>query len=210
MTTRIILVRHGQTEWNRVERFRGRVEIELNETGRKQARLAADRLAAMGLAAIYSSPLRRAVDTASPTAEAAGMPVMEAPEISDVDYGAWQGLTVAEAGERYPEVFSTWRQAPEAVRFPGGEGMQDVYDRASRFVDSLQAKHAGQAVALVSHIVVCRMLITHFLGIGPGRFWKFGLGHCSLSIFEVRDDGLPIATAINDVCHLREAGCESA
>lgn len=205
MPTHIVVVRHGQTEWNRVERFRGRADIGLNETGEKQAEATAARLAGMGVSAIYSSPLRRAMRTAQPAATLIGIAPAIAPELLDVDYGEWQGLTLEEAEKRYPETFETWRRTPQATRFPGGESMEEVRLRASRFIDSITSEHPEQTIAMVSHIVVCRMIILHFLGIDLHHFWKLGLNNCSLSIFNIRDTG-PVAMGINDTCHLQPTG----
>ncbi|MFQ5925719.1 MAG: histidine phosphatase family protein, partial [Dehalococcoidia bacterium] len=103
--TRIILIRHGQTEWNRGERFRGRVDIGLDETGMRQAEAAAERIARWGVAAIYSSPLKRATVTAQIIASRLHLPVEPVDGINDMDFGIWQGLSIGEARSRYPELF---------------------------------------------------------------------------------------------------------
>ncbi len=119
--TKIILVRHGQTEWNCVERFRGRADVPLNATGRRQAEAVARRLARLGgVAMVYSSPLGRCLNTAVPVAAAAGAEMQPLAGIIDIDYGEWQGLTPAEAEERYPDIFPAWLEAPDVVPIPGG------------------------------------------------------------------------------------------
>ncbi|MEW6033492.1 MAG: histidine phosphatase family protein [Chloroflexota bacterium] len=203
MPTRIILVRHGQTEWNREERFRGRADIDLNQTGLKQAEAAAATLSELGAAALYSSPLKRALRTAEVVARRLGLVVVPLEGVTDVDYGYWQGLSLREAEERDPGVFAQWRDGPQLTRFPGGESMEEVRARAAAAVDALALKHAGQSVVVVSHVVVCRLLVLHLLGLDTSRFWHVGQDNCAVSIFEMRD-GLSVALRLNDTCHLRE------
>lgn len=203
MPTRIILVRHGQTEWNRVERFRGRANIDLNATGLRQANATAAKLARLGVAAIFSSPLKRALATAEPAARLLDLQINHLPEVTDVDYGAWQGLTLEEAEKRDPALFDLWRFSPQAVRFPGGEAMEEVRQRAASAVEALKERHVGQSIAFVSHIVVCRLLVLHLLRLDTAHFWHIAQDNCALNVFEVRD-GQPRALVLNDTCHLRE------
>ncbi|MBM4450796.1 MAG: histidine phosphatase family protein, partial [Chloroflexi bacterium] len=91
--TKLLIIRHGRTEWNRVERFRGRADIPLDEVGRKQAEATASRIAEWQLNTVYSSPLRRAMETAEALARPAGLEVKKLPDIIDIDYGQWQGLS---------------------------------------------------------------------------------------------------------------------
>jgi phosphoserine phosphatase len=115
MVTTILLVRHGQTEWNRVERFRGLADILLNEAGLQQAKATGRRLAAQWQpTAIYSSPLSRAVKTAEAIGRHLGLPVKIHPGLADIDYGEWQGLTPDEARSRWPEVIDLWYNTPHA------------------------------------------------------------------------------------------------
>ena len=201
MPARIILVRHGQTEWNRVERFRGRTEITLDDTGLAQAEATGARLSQMGLSAIYSSPLTRAMQTAEAIARQCGLAVAPFLDIIDVDYGAWQGLTLAQAQQYDPQAFAEWRHHPESARFPGGESLEEVRRRGQRAIDSILPRHADQTVALVTHVAVCRMLALHLLDVDSSHFWNVLLDNCGVSIFEMRN-GIPVATTINDTCHL--------
>lgn len=122
MTSIILLVRHGQTEWNRVERFRGRADVPLNETGLAQAEATGRRIAAdWKPVAVYSSPLSRAVKTAEAIVKHFDLPVQVHPGLADIDYGQWQGCTPDEARERWPEMVDAWYNAPQMARIPGGE-----------------------------------------------------------------------------------------
>ena len=115
--TRIILVRHGQTEWNQVERFRGHADVPLNATGRRQASLTADRIAAEWMpSAIYASPLSRTLDTAGAIGEAVGVPAQPYKGLLDIDFGAWQGLTPEEVAARWPQASRTWYAEPQKAQ----------------------------------------------------------------------------------------------
>ena len=203
MSTRIVLVRHGQTEWNRIERFRGRADIDLNDVGMQQAEATAARLANLNISAIYSSPMKRALKTAQAAADLMGLQVRELPGVLDADYGRWQGLTLEEAEKRDPVVFANWRLRPHTVRFPDGESMEAVRQRAAQSVEALKPLHIDQTFAVVSHIAVCRMLVLHFLDVDTSHFWNVGQDNCAVSVFEIRD-GMAVAHAINDTCHLRK------
>jgi broad specificity phosphatase PhoE len=205
LTTRLILIRHGQTEWNRYERFRGRADIGLDSTGMEQARAIAQRASSWHPAAIYSSPLRRALETAQPLATRLSMAVEQIPDLTDVDYGLWQGLTVDEARRAFPEAFSQWRDSPRDVCFPQGESMQGVRQRASGAIDRLVSRHPEQSFVVVSHVVVCRLLILHLLGLDSSHFWRIRQDNGAINLFEFRD-GISVAMSINDTCHLKPRG----
>ncbi len=129
--TCVILVRQGQTEWNRVERFRGHADVPLNETGLAQALATGQRFTEEWQPeAIYSSPLSRAVKTAEAIAKHYNLPVQIHPGMIDIDYGEWQGLTTDEVRERWPEAVHTWYNTPETARIPGGETLANLPQRA--------------------------------------------------------------------------------
>ena len=153
-----LLVRHGETEWNREERFRGRTDLRLTATGRAQADAAARLIARRWphITAIYSSALRRAMDTARPIARGLGLETRAHPGLMDADYGDWQGKTPAEVCRIYPDVFAVWVSDPLAARFLGGEALTDAQECFLAMVDELAAVYADQTLALVSHVAVCR------------------------------------------------------
>jgi broad specificity phosphatase PhoE len=201
--TRLILVRHGRTEWNRVERFRGRADIKLDKVGAKQAKAAAARIADWQVSALYSSPLRRASTTAEILACPLSLEIKLLPDIIDIDYGNWQGLSPEEAAAKDGDLYSQWMESPHKVRFPGGESLTAVRERAASAVDSLIALHPKETVVLVSHKVVCQVLILSFLDLDNSHFWQITQDVCAINIFEVRG-GIPSALSLNDTCHLRE------
>ncbi len=201
MTTRLILVRHGQTEWNRVGRIRGRIDIALNETGLAQAAAVAERLAALPLAAIYSSPLKRAVETAEPAARKTGLKVQILDGLLDIDYGRWEGLSPTEVVEAYPDLYHQWHHSPHLVTFPDGESLDEVRRRALSTVKQIALSHEGQTVVIVAHQVVNKVLVCAMLGLDNSRFWHVQQDNGCIDIFDYEDDDFK-AILVNDTCHL--------
>jgi broad specificity phosphatase PhoE len=199
----IIIVRHGSTAWNEIERFRGRAEIELSETGRRQARATAARLARLPVSFIYSSPAARAVETANIIAHPHGFSVSSLPAIIDIDFGELQGLSQQEAQLRYAEVYDGWIKSPQGVKFPHGESLAEVRNRAGKAVDAIIRGLHDETFILVSHKVVIIALIMHLLKIPDDRFRHISQDTCAVNIF-VKQKSFFYATLINDTCHLSE------
>jgi broad specificity phosphatase PhoE len=200
--TRFILVRHGQTEWNRDERFRGRVDLPLNETGVRQAEAAGSSLKGRPVSAVYSSPLRRALETATIIAKEFNLPVSPLDGLIDIDFGNWQGLSAEEAAEQDGRLYEMWLQSPHEVRFPGGEGLDEVRERVLNAVDAVAAQHRDETVLLVSHMVVCRVLMCAMLGLDNSRFWQVRQDVCAVNAFQ-GVPGASVVTLVNDTCHLK-------
>jgi len=209
--TRIILVRHGQTEWNRIERFRGRADVPLNETGLAQAEATGRRIAAEWQpVAVYSSPLARAVKTAeaiakhiaSSTSSKQCLSVHIHAGLADIDYGQWQGSTPDEAQARWPEEMYIWYNAPHTARIPGGETLDDVRARTMAAVNELAIRHAGQTIVLVSHTVTNRIILLDVLGLGNHRFWHLRQDTCAINVFEADSDDFTLVS-LNETCHVR-------
>jgi len=200
--TRFILVRHGQTEWNLVERFRGRADLALDDTGRRQAEAAALRLKAEHAAAIYSSPLKRALQTADAIAKQLKLSVQPWEGLIDIDFGSFQGLSSEEASKKDSKLFTMWVEQPHLVHFPEGESLDIVRQRVLAAVDGLASKHVDQTVILVSHTVVCRVLMCAMLGLNNSHFWQVRQDVNAINIFELRD-GAPLVISVNDTCHLK-------
>ena len=188
-----------------MERFRGRTDLELDEVGIKQAEATAERLAEYPVAAIYCSPLKRTVTTASIIAQRFHLDVKPLPGIIDINYGEWQGLSPDEAGARYGSLYTTWLEQPHMVQFPQGESLAEVRQRAAAAVKELEKQYADGTIALVSHKVVCQILALHFLGLDNSRFWQIGQDVSAINVFEVKD-GIAYARLLNDICHLKKLG----
>ena len=180
--TEIILARHGETEWNVAEVFRGRIDIGLNETGIKQAALLAEYLGKLEIDAVYSSPLKRTLKTAELIAGYHKLDVEIAPGIIDFDYGNWQGLPHPQVKDKYKELYAEWTTNPHRVKMPGGESLDDVRKRAVGVVDSIVAQYKG-TVAIVSHRVVNKVLICALLGLNNSHFWNIRQDTCGITTF---------------------------
>jgi phosphoserine phosphatase len=201
--TVFILVRHGQTEWNRIERFRGRADIGLNETGLAQAEATGQRVAAEWQpAAIYSSPLSRSVKTAEAVAKHFGLEVQQHPGLADINYGEWQGLSPEEARQKWPDEIEAWYNQPHKARIPGGETLDDLRVRAMQAVNELADRHPNETMVLVGHTVINRTILLGVLGLSNERFWRIKQDTCAINVFEVEGGDFTVAS-LNDTCHLR-------
>jgi broad specificity phosphatase PhoE len=199
--TELILVRHGETEWNVEQVFRGRIDVGLNETGVRQAELLAQYLGGVNIDAVYSSPLRRALNTAEVVARYHKLEVKIAPGLIDFDFGKWQGLPHQEVKRRYKKLYAQWIENPHLIKMPDGEGLSDVRERALPVVNEVIAKHEG-TVVLVSHRVVNKVLICALLGLDNSHFWNIRQDTCGTTTFAYQNERF-ILTKHNDTSYLR-------
>jgi probable phosphoglycerate mutase len=203
--TRIILVRHGQTEWNRVERFRGRADVPLNETGLAQAQATGRRVAAEWQPiAIYTSPLSRSVKTAEAIARHFSLEVQIHPGLADIDYGEWQGLSPEEARQRWPEEIDAWYNQPHLAHIPGGETLGALRTRLMQTVNELVDRHPGDTIVVVGHTVINRIILLGVLGLGNERFWRIKQDTCAINVFEAEGNDF-VLVSLNDTCHLHRS-----
>ncbi len=204
--TRLIVVRHGQTEWNRVERFRGRADVPLNETGLRQAQAVARRIAAAWkVDGVYYSDLARTRVTALTIAADCGSPAYPQPGLLDIDYGAWTGLSPDEVAARDPELWQLWKEDPQDVHIPGGETLEVVRRRAVACMEAVASRHEGGTAVIVSHLVVCRLLVLEAMGLETVHFWRIQQETGTVNVFELEDEVYTIVT-VNDACHLSAIG----
>jgi len=201
MGTDILLVRHGQTEWNRVVRFRGRTDLGLDQVGWTQARALARRLANWPIKAIYTSPLRRARQTAEPLARQLGLSIQPTEGLLDIDYGRWQGRTPEEVAQAEPRLYQLWLEEPQRVQIPGGESLSLVQQRVRLTMEEVVACHPDEMVLLIGHQVVNKVLICSLLGLDLASFWRIGQDTACLNRFRYHD-GLYDVLLLNDTCHL--------
>ncbi len=199
--TEIILARHGETEWNVEEIFRGRIDIELNETGIKQAQLLAEYLCDVKIEAVYSSPLKRALRTAETIADCHQLKVEIAPGLIDLDFGEWQGLPLKKVKDKYPGLYEEWINSPDKVKIPAGENLNDVRERAIGVIDEVLVKHRG-TVVLVSHRVVNKVSICALLGLDNSHFWNIRQDTCGITTFTY-ENGRFILTEYNNTYYLK-------
>jgi broad specificity phosphatase PhoE len=198
----LYLVRHGETDWNRENRWQGHYDRPLSALGRSQAAAAARRLVGERLTQVYSSDLKRAWETAQIIAAACGLDARADHSLREVDVGNWAGLTRAEAKERFPEAYA--RRRAGGTGWEGGETYEQMGARVSTFVTRLLDGSGGsERIALACHSGVIRVLVAHALGIGPADRSRIGgHEHGALSVLRVRK-GKWSLRVYNDVCHLR-------
>jgi probable phosphoglycerate mutase len=200
--TRLILLRHGQTELSGQRRYSGRGEPPLTTTGLAQAKAAAQRLSSMEpITTVVCSPLKRARQTAEAVVEQIGLPVAYWDTLTETDFGAWEGLTFTEAAERDPELHRAWLSDP-SVPAPGGESFDEVHARVSRARDELVDAYRGCTVLVVSHVTPIKTLLRIGLDAGPSILFRLHLDLASLSIVEFYPDGNASVRLVNDTAHL--------
>jgi len=207
--TKIILIRHGQTAWNKEEIFRGRADVPLDEVGLRQAQALAEVLRAEPISGVFTSPLSRAVQTATAVAEPHSLVPVPVPGFIDIDFGAWEGLAHDAVREQFPALYATWQTQPEEVTFPEGENLDAVRQRTSAALAELVQQGVGQTIALVAHRVVNKVLICHILGLPNSHFWQIRQDTAAINRFHIAR-GSYIVDCLNDTCHLGQPDATSA
>ena len=203
---RLILVRHGETESNRERLALGREDVPLNERGRRQAAAVAASLAGVPVAAVYASPLCRAVETARPLAEARGLEVQVDEDLIEMAVGDLEGLSPQEMRDRYGDFLREWfSTGAGSLRMPGGESLQDVQDRAWAAVGRLRERHPEETVAVVSHNFTIHAILCRALGIPVASFRRLQHDLAAKAVLEVHDD-TAVVISLNDTCHLEAEG----
>ena len=198
-----LLLRHGQTALSTERRFAGLSDIELTETGVRQAKLAGERLAARGgVDVIVASPLRRTRQTAEEVASATSAPVEYDDDLRETDFGDWEGLTFTEAQRRWPDEVAAWLADPAAAP-SGGESFAAVAIRVQAARERLMAAHARETVLVVSHVTPIKTLLTEALLAPPAAMYRMHLDVGSLSEIDWYSDGPAVVRSLNDTAHLR-------
>ncbi len=200
---KLYIIRHGQTAWNKEEVFRGTRDIPLNEVGLKEAVAVGAYLESVPFDALYTSPLSRARQTAQAVAEATGLAPLDEPNLIDLNFGDWQGISLQEVKEKYPELYATWTTRPERAAFPGGESLNDVLTRVKSLLSRLLKEYPEDTVALFTHRVVCKVFICHLLGLGLEHFWQIEQSTACLNRFRFSMARRQwICEVLNSQCHL--------
>ena len=198
---RLILVRHGETAWNKEGRFQGQSLVGLNRRGIAQARQVAKALVAMKPAALYSSPLPRSLVTAQEISKELSMPVVPLDGIKEVNLGELEGITGPKMRAQYANVYAAWRKDPSEVVFPGGESVRQLQERAWRAIQDIESAHPKDLVVAVSHNFAIRAILCHFLGLPLARFHRLRIDLASISILQTNFRSRQVL-AVNSRCHL--------
>lgn len=203
MQTGIVLVRHGETKWNSEGIFRGRSDIPLNERGLKQAEATGSYLQSFNFAAVYSSPLSRALQTAAAICRSRKIKPQPLAAFTDISFGPWEGQTYSSLETLYPEEIRTWREEPANHKLPGAETLDEAKLRAFTEMERLVQANRGKSIAIVSHRVVIKLLLLAAIGLGSEAFWKIKQDTCSINILEYSPTGEYIIVRLNETCHLQ-------
>ncbi len=201
---RIVLVRHGETPWNVEGRYQGRTyDIGLSERGKAQARALGERLQEMAWARVVSSPLRRARETAEILVAGASAELWLDADLEEISHGLWEGRLATEVQAQWSEVLHRWRTRPDQVRLPGGETLEEVQVRAWRSLER-HAEGMGEddALLVVTHDGVCRVLLARILGLPLGRVWSFRQAPTALNLLEGPSLETLAVLRLNDAAHV--------
>jgi alpha-ribazole phosphatase len=198
---RLFLLRHGETEFSRQDRFCGRIDAPLTEIGRQMAACFADTYGRLSWRAIYTSTKGRAIGTAVPLATRATLPVQREPGLDEMDFGTWQGRSKREIAATDADRYRRWRDNP-TLGAPEGESVTDVQARAERALEAIRARHAAGNVLIVSHKTTLRVLLCGLLGIDISRYRScIAQPVCGLSIVDLLPEG-PLLWTLADLGHL--------
>ena len=204
-TTRVLLIRHGQSQGNAEGRFGGHTATPLSARGRRQAAAAAQALSAEPLSAIYSSDLPRALETARPLSRLTGLEIQSSEAFRERSVGVMEGLTFEEAAERHPEQYAALIRRDFEHVLLGGESYRQLLDRAARELDRAIEQHRGGRIAVFSHTGTICILALHLMGALDAPELRpvwIATTNCGITRFELRTDGFVRVLALNDTRHL--------
>jgi len=199
--TRFILVRHGETNWNKEGRYQGQIDTALSPFGVEQGKKAAEALKNIPIDVCYASPLSRSYDTASMCAAYHNLPITKDERLLEINHGEWEGLLAQEVQAKQPELLHKWRTTVTGVQMPGGENIEEVRDRAMEAFREYAAKHIGQTVLVVAHDAVNKAVICDMLDIELSHFWQIKQDNTCINVFEYQD-GKWRLVLMNNTSHL--------
>lgn len=202
MTTRLYLVRHGSTTLSAEDRFAGATDVELSDEGRRQVQALAERLRDDSITAVYCSPMRRTVATASILARPLGLTPQTDDGLREIDHGHWEGLTRAEVEERYADEYGAWEMDPLTFAPAGGESGLAVLARALPVIRQIVVRHPNANLLVVSHKATIRLIISSFLGF-DARGYRDRLDQhpACLNVLDFRDAVRARLMLFNDISH---------
>ncbi len=203
---RLLLIRHGETDWNRAGQFQGQIDIPLNDNGRHQARLAAEFLKSVNIDFAFTSPMQRPKETAQIIlTQHPSVKLAEDADFREIGHGLWEGKFESEIEAEYPGELSRWRTHPETVQMPEGENLQQVWDRATAAWQRMLHQIANnQTGIVVAHDATNKVLLCHLLGLGLADFWKIKQGNGAVTVIDYPAgiDAAPVIQALNLTSHL--------
>ncbi|MFH1562281.1 MAG: histidine phosphatase family protein [Nitrospirota bacterium] len=203
---KLILVRHAESIWNKLNRVQGIRDPRLSEKGRRQSQLLANKFDGMSFDAVYSSPLKRAYETANIISPIRLIRPIILKDLQEIKLGVWEGKTIKQVQEEYKELYAQWYQKPVEVKIPGAETVLEFKDRVVSVFDGIRAKHPDQEVLVVTHGGVIAVYLAHLLEMNLNRLWSISLKNASVTIISFCEaclvENFPCVLLFNDTCHL--------
>lgn len=201
--TKVILVRHGQTLWNLEMKYQGHCDVALTEEGMKQAELVASSLAAESISAVYASDLCRALVTAECIAKKHNVQVTAIPELREINFGQWEGLTYDKINNQWSEIMAKLFTHPDEIQIPDGETFRAVKERATAALAKLVTQHPNETIVIVSHGGTIRTILCAILNIHLNYLWKIKQDNTAVNMLEFYDKEVMVSL-VNDTHHLRK------
>jgi broad specificity phosphatase PhoE len=202
MTTRLFLLRHGETQANISMIYQGQGDSPLSELGLEESKQLSQALKGEKFAAVYSSNLNRSYETARIIAENHKLEVVKIPELAERYYGVFEGLTFSAIKQKYPELYSTWLMHPDKARIEKAETIEELQERGVSAIQKLIAKHLGQTICVVGHGGINRCILFHYMNLGLDNFWRIRQDNCCINIIEF--DRHPMVALLNSTWFLGE------
>lgn len=202
---KLLLTRHGQTDWNIARRYQGHSDTDLNKVGIHQAEQLAKRLSNETLHAIYSSDLTRALDTANriQSLQLTAKTVVTDTRWRELSFGNWEGMTYEEMSAHSPDLFDAWMKDSLNISTPAGETHKQLAERVRAAFDEIKAHHKGETILIVGHSGSMQTLLALTLGVDLSRYWQFRISQASLSELTVYEDSV-VLNLFNDISHLTD------
>ncbi|MBU5311089.1 histidine phosphatase family protein [Tissierella carlieri] len=201
--TKLFLIRHGQSEWNKLNMIQGQKNTILTDLGRQQALSLGNRLINEDIDIIYASDLSRAYTTAKIISDVIRKPLISSESLREINFGPWEGLSIGEIQEKYNSEYSIWLREPQSLNMKGAETLQILQERVMKYIDHIIDENKGKNIAVVSHGATLKALILGLLNIDISHYKNISLKNVSLSIIEFRDYNR-VLTSLNDISHLKE------
>jgi alpha-ribazole phosphatase len=204
MPTNLVLVRHGETEWNRNSRYQGVVDIELNKKGKSQAEQLYNFLKDEKFDAIYSSTLKRAYHTIKNIAEYQNKDVITIADLMEINFGEWEGLTFSEIEEDYPDLAQKWAKDPTCCKPPEGEHIKEVEERVGKTIDRIIDENTDNKILIATHGGIVRIIIAYLLELPLSRIFSIEVDNVSVSRIKFYDH-YPVLKLLNSIHHLNNS-----
>ncbi|MGM0495993.1 MAG: alpha-ribazole phosphatase [Bacillota bacterium] len=202
MPTKLVLVRHGETDWNKNSRYQGAVDIKLNQKGKDQAKKLYDYLKDEEFDVIYSSTLKRAYHTVNDIAEYQNKDVITIADLMEINFGKWEGLTFDEIENDYPELAKKWAQDPTCCKPPEGEHIKEVEERVGKAIDMIVNENQDKKILIATHGGIVRIIIAYLLDLPLNRIFSIEVDNVSVSRVKFYKK-YPVLKLLNSTHHLK-------